>query len=80
MADVLARKGTIDNQISSYGNFVNANKNSFDLATKSYDAGVSDYLSVLTAQNNLYDAEKSSLSLMQEKFNNKVDLYKVIGF
>jgi multidrug efflux system outer membrane protein len=80
VADVLARKGTIDNQITSYGKFVNANKNSFDLATKSYDAGVSDYLSVLTAQNNLYDAEKSSLSLMQEKFNNKVDLYKVIGF
>lgn len=80
VADVLARKGTIDNQIISYDKFVNANKNSFDLATKSYDAGVSDYLSVLTAQNNLYDAEKSSLSLMQEKFNNKVDLYKVIGF
>lgn len=80
VSDVLARKGTIDNQITSYSKFVNANKNSFDLATKSYDAGVSDYLSVLTAQNNLYDAEKSSLSLMQEKFNNKVELYKVIGF
>lgn len=80
VSDVLARKGTIDNQIASYSKFVNANKNSFDLATKSYNAGVSDYLSVLTAQNNLYDAEKSSLSLMQEKFNNKVSLYKVIGF
>jgi multidrug efflux system outer membrane protein len=80
VSDVLARKGTIDNQITSYGKFVNANRNSFDLATKSYDAGVSDYLSVLTAQNNLYDAEKSSLSLMKEKFDNKVDLYKVIGF
>lgn len=80
VADVLARKGTIDNQINSYNKFVLANRNSFDLATKSYDAGVSDYLSVLTAQNNLYDAEKSALSLEQEKFNNKVDLYKVIGF
>lgn len=80
VSDVLARKGTIDNQITSYGKFVNANRNSFDLATKSYDAGVSDYLSVLTAQNNLYDAEKSSLSLAKEKFDNKVDLYKVIGF
>lgn len=80
VSDVLARKGTIDNQIASYSKFVNANKNSFDLATKSYNAGVSDYLSVLTAQNNLYDAEKSSLSLIQEKFNNKVSLYKVIGF
>lgn len=80
VSDELARKGTIDDQLNSYSKFVNATKNSFDIATKSYDAGVSDYLQVLTAQNNLYDAERSILAINKEKFDNKINLYKVIGY
>lgn len=80
VSDELARKGTIDDQLNAYSKFVNATKNSFDIATKSYDAGVSDYLQVLTAQNNLYDAERSILSINKEKFDNKINLYKVIGY
>lgn len=80
VSDELARKGTIDDQLNAYSKFVNATKNSFDIATKSYDAGVSDYLQVLTAQNNLYDAERSILAINKEKFDNKINLYKVIGY
>lgn len=80
VSDELARKGTIDDQLNAYSKFVNATKNSYDIATKSYDAGVSDYLQVLTAQNSLYDAERSILAINKEKFDNKINLYKVIGY
>lgn len=80
VSDELARKGTIDDQLNAYSKFVNATKNSYEIATKSYDAGVSDYLQVLTAQNSLYDAERSILAINKEKFDNKINLYKVIGY
>lgn len=80
VADELARKGTINSQIDAYAKYVSSTKNSYDLASKSYEVGISDYLTVLTAQNSLYDAEKISLSLEQEKLNNLINLYKVIGF
>ena len=80
VADVLARKGTIDDQILNYSKFVDATQNSLSLAQKSYDVGVSDYLQVLTAQNTLYDAQKSELLLTKEKYDNLIALYKVIGY
>jgi multidrug efflux system outer membrane protein len=80
VADELARKGTINSQIDAYAKYVSSTRNSYDLASKSYEVGISDYLTVLTAQNSLYDAEKTSLSLEQEKLNNLINLYKVIGF
>jgi len=80
VADELARKGTINEQIDAYSKYVGATRNSFELATKSYEVGVSDYLAVLTAQNTLYDAETSALLLDKEKYDNLINLYKVIGF
>lgn len=80
VADNLARKATIDEQIDAYKNYIKSNQTSFDLASIMYDAGVKDYLSVLTARNALYSAEKTALNLVQEKFNNKVEIYKTIGF
>lgn len=80
VADELARKGTINNQVDSYLKYVEATRNSFDLASKSYEVGISDYLTVLTAQNTLYNAEKMSIILEQERLNNIINFYKVIGF
>lgn len=78
-SDTLARKSTINSQIETFYKYVGANQTSYDLATKMFDAGVKDYLSVLTAQTNLYNAQRNVLNLEQEKFNNLIDLYKVIG-
>lgn len=80
VADELARKGTINNQVGSYLKYVEATRNSFDLASKSYEVGISDYLTVRTAQNTLYNAEKMSIILEQERLNNIINFYKVIGF
>lgn len=78
-ADTLARKSTINSQLETFHKHVGANQTSYDLATKMFDAGVKDYLSVLTAQTNLYNAQRNLLNLEQERFNNLIDLYKVIG-
>lgn len=79
VSDVLARKGTIEQQITAYNKHIDSTKTSFDLATKLYEAGAKDYLSVLTAQNSLYSAQKNALNLYKEAFDNSVDVYKVIG-
>ncbi len=78
--DELARKSTINNQINFFTKHVQANRDRLDLANKTYEAGVQGYLSVLSARTDLYNAEKSALSLEKERFNNLIDLYKVIGY
>ena len=76
----MTRKSTINNQINFFTKHVQANRDRLDLANKTYEAGVQGYLSVLTARTDLYSAEKSALSLEKERFNNLIDLYKVIGY
>lgn len=78
--DELAIKSNIGERIYSYDNFIKANKKSYELANKSYELGVSSYLEVLIAQQNLYNAEIQDLSLKREEFYNKISLYKVLGY
>lgn len=80
VADELATKQNIDQQIQHFSKYVLANEHSLSQAQKMYDAGVKDYLAVLTGQTSLYNAQKSQLSLYQEKFYNLIDTYKVIGY
>ena len=77
--DTLARKSTINSQIEFFEKHVQSNRDRLELANKTYEAGVQGYLSVLTARTDLYSAEKASLNLKKEKFDNSVNLYKVIG-
>ncbi len=46
---------------------------------KSYQAGVGDYLSVLTAQRTLWSAKTTLLSLQQTDLNNRITLLAVAG-
>ena len=46
---------------------------------KSYQAGVGDYLSVLTAQRTLWSAKTTLLSLQQTDLNNRITLWQSLG-
>lgn len=78
--DSLARKSTIDRQLDSYEKLLSASQRSEYLAQITYDNGVSDYLGVLTAQNNLYSIEKNYLAIKKEKLDNLINFYKVIAY
>lgn len=79
VADELAQKGTIDEQIAAYNNLFNASKRSFDLSQRSYEEGIYNYLEVLTAQRNLYSVQLELLDIKKQKLNNFINLYKALS-
>ena len=57
VADALARRETLSEELDAQRQYVAA-ETSLDIAMKSYQAGVGDYLSVLTAQRTLWSAKR----------------------
>jgi multidrug efflux system outer membrane protein len=65
VADALARRETLSEELDAQRQYVAAEQKSLDIAMKSYQAGVGDYLSVLTAQRTLWSAQATLMSLQQ---------------
>ncbi|MBI1753554.1 MAG: AdeC/AdeK/OprM family multidrug efflux complex outer membrane factor [Acidobacteria bacterium] len=79
VADALAQRGTIDDQLAAQETLVQATETTHRLATARYTAGVDGYLSVLDAQRSLYGAQQGLIALRRAKLGNLVTLYKVLG-
>lgn len=79
VADALAARGTLDDQIAAQDALVAATRQSHDLARARYDRGIDSYLQVLDAQRTLYAAESSLIALRRERLSNLVTLYKALG-
>lgn len=79
VADTLAVKGTIDEQLSAQNSLVEALDKTYNLATIRYTKGVDSYLSVLDAQRSLINAQKLLVALKLAKLTNHVRLYAVLG-
>ena len=65
VADALARRETLSEQLDAQRQYVAAEQTSLDIALKRYQTGVGDYLSVLTAQRTLWSAQATLISLQQ---------------
>ncbi len=79
VADTLAVKGTIDEQIQAISSYVNSLSETYRLAKIRYESGVDSYLSVLDAQRALFQAQQQLNTLKLQKQANIINLYKVIG-
>lgn len=79
VADALARRETLDEQLDAQEQYVAAEQKALDIATKSYQAGVGDYLSVLTAQRTLWSAQTTLISLQQTDLENRITLWQSLG-
>ncbi len=79
VADALARRETLSEELDAQRQYVAAEQTSLDIAMKSYQAGVGDYLSVLTAQRTLWSAKTTLLSLQQTDLNNRITLWQSLG-
>lgn len=79
VADALARRQTINEQLDAQSQYVNAEQQTFDIAMKRYQAGTSDYLTALTAQRTLWSAQQSQLALQQTELNNRITLWQSLG-
>ncbi len=79
VADGLAARGTYDDQITSLERYVMSQSRSLELSNMRYRSGVDSYLSVLTAQTNLYTAQQLLITARMERATNLVDLYRELG-
>ena len=79
VADALAQRGTIDEQIAAQQSLANATAESYSLSQARYEKGVDSYLSVLDSQRSTYNAQQNLIGVRLARLANLVTLYKVLG-
>jgi multidrug efflux system outer membrane protein len=79
VADALAGRGTIDEQIRAQQLLVQANQRAYDLSQQRFRQGVDNYLNVLDSQRSLYDSQQVLVQTRLGRLTNLVTLYKVLG-
>lgn len=79
VADALARRGTIDDQVRAQSDLEAAARDTFFLADARYREGVDPFLSSLDAQRTLYSARRSLASIRRVRADNLVQLYRALG-
>ncbi len=79
VADELATRATLDEQIDAQADLVQAATDAYDTSQARYDQGVDSFLFVLDAQRSQYEAQQQLIELQKQRLANKVNLYKVLG-
>jgi outer membrane protein, multidrug efflux system len=79
VADALAVRGTVNQQIAAQQSLVDAVKETYRLSNSLYTKGMDSYLGVLDAQRSLYGAQQGLVALHLARVANLVTLYKVLG-
>lgn len=79
VADALARRGTLNEQLDAQHNYVAAAQQALDSAERLYRAGSADYLSVLTARRSLWSAQEQLITLQQTDLENRITLWQSLG-
>lgn len=79
VADGLAQRGTIDEQLAAQQSLTDATAESHKLSQARYDRGVDSYLQVLDSQRGLYAAQQNLINVRHARLTNQVTLYKVLG-
>ena len=79
VADALAQRGTLGDQLDAQQSLVEAADVSYRLSDARYRRGIDSYLNVLDAQRSLYGAQQGLISVRLSRLINLVTLYKVLG-
>ena len=79
VADALAQRGTLGNQLEAQQSLTDATAQSHRLSLARYEKGISSYLNVLDSQRSLYSAQQGLIDVRLSRLTNLVTLYKVLG-
>jgi len=79
VADALTAKSFLDQQIAGQEKLVAAEQSRYDLSDARYRNGADNYLSVLLAQQDLYNARQNLVALRFSRLSNLVSLYQALG-
>ena len=79
VADALAVRGTVEDQLSAQQSLVEAASETYRLSNARYTKGIDSFLGVLDAQRSLYAAQQGLIAVRLTRFANQVRLYAVMG-
>ena len=79
VADALAVRGTVEDQLSAQQSLVEAVSETYRLSNARYAKGIDSFLGVLDAQRSLYAAQQGLIAVRLTRFANQVRLYAVMG-
>lgn len=79
VADALARRATIQDQLDAQEALVAAATRSYELSLARYQNGVDSFQSALEAQRTMYSARQTLISTRQADLDNRITLYRVLG-
>jgi len=79
VADALAGRATLGDQLNAQSNVVEAESVRFKLAQLRYDNGVASYLDLLDAQRSLFAAQQALIQTRLAQLQNQVGLYRALG-
>lgn len=79
VADALARRGTMAEQMAAQQSLVDATAATYRLSNARYEKGSDIYLNVLDAQRSLYSAQQGLIAIRLVKLVNQVRLYAALG-
>ena len=79
VADALAQRGTVGDQMEAQQSLVNATAETYRLAIARYTKGIDSYLGVLEAQRSLYASQTGLIAIRLANFAYQVRLYAVLG-
>ena len=79
VADALARRGTIGDQLRADTSLVAAAQDTARLTEARYRGGIDPFLTVLDAQRSLYAAQRTLVTTRLIRATNLVTLYRTLG-
>jgi NodT family efflux transporter outer membrane factor (OMF) lipoprotein len=79
VADALALKATVDEQLAAQKSLVDATDVSYRLAEARFNSGIDSFLTVLDSQRAMYASQQNLISLRLTLLNNQVTLYRALG-
>jgi multidrug efflux system outer membrane protein len=79
VADALAARGTLDDQLTAQQQLEVASAQAYRLADMRFRGGVDSYLTALDAERSLYAAQQQLQSVRLLRLQNLVTLYKALG-
>jgi multidrug efflux system outer membrane protein len=79
VADALAERATVAEQLDARRKLVEATAASFRLSEARYRSGIDSYLGLLDAQRTLYGAELDLIGVRLSEASSRVALYKALG-
>ncbi|MDR2875283.1 MAG: AdeC/AdeK/OprM family multidrug efflux complex outer membrane factor [Methylobacillus sp.] len=79
VADALALKATVDEQLAAQKSLVAATDASYQLAQARFQNGIDNYLTVLDSQRAMYASQQNLITLRLLMLSNQITLYSVLG-